>query len=35
MIEALRVAEQVAKQFVHLRHRYYHGMQHLACLPAA
>ncbi|HEJ0329790.1 hypothetical protein I5M92_22225 [Serratia marcescens] len=34
-IEALRAAEQLAKQFVHLRHRYYHGTQHLACVPAA
>ncbi|HGE8289318.1 hypothetical protein PTT73_17525 [Serratia ureilytica] len=34
-IEALRAAEQLAKQFVHLRHRYYHGTQHLVCVPAA
>ena len=34
-IEARRAAEQLAKQFVHLRHRYYHGTQQLACVPAA
>ncbi|RUT64492.1 hypothetical protein CKG00_15020 (plasmid) [Morganella morganii] len=34
-IEAVRAAEQLAKQFVHLRHRYHHGAQQLACKPAA
>ncbi|HFI5337013.1 TPA: hypothetical protein ACGQS5_004754 [Serratia liquefaciens] len=34
-LEAVRAAEQLAKQFVHLRHRYHHGTQQLACKPAA
>lgn len=34
-IEAVRAAEQLAKQFVHLRHRYHHSAQQLACKPAA
>ncbi|SPZ65804.1 Uncharacterised protein [Serratia quinivorans] len=31
----LQLAEQIAKQFVCLRHRYNYGVKHLVCVPAA
>ncbi|HHK8233148.1 TPA: hypothetical protein ACQVHP_004901 [Serratia marcescens] len=34
-VAALRAAEQLAKQFVCLRHRYYYGVKHRVCVPAA
>ncbi|MGA9619984.1 MAG: hypothetical protein WBR09_22705 [Serratia proteamaculans] len=34
-VAALRAAEQLAKQFVCLRYRYYYGVKRLVCVPAA